>query len=103
MIVASMTAQYGIRMYGDDFRNMKWVEFRALISGLGPDTPLGRIVSIRSENNPDILKGFTKEQRKIRNEWRKRMAKNVSENELFNALETLKNAFSSPLHQVGIM
>ena len=34
-----------------------------------PETPLGQIVSIRSEKDPKVLKGFSKEQRKIRSEW----------------------------------
>lgn len=35
-----------------------------------PKTPLGQIVSIRAEEDKDILKNFTKEQNDIRNEWR---------------------------------
>lgn len=34
-----------------------------------PDTPLGNIVSIRSEKDPKVMKNFTKEQREIRNKW----------------------------------
>lgn len=72
---------------------MKWMEFRTLLAGLGPETPLGRIVSIRSEEDEDILKCFTKEQRRIRNEWLKRKAQNVSQEDLDNILEHLKSTF----------
>ena len=57
---------------------MSWQEFCSLISGLGADTPLGRIVQIRSEQNNDMLKTFTSQQRKIRADWLKNKAEKVS-------------------------
>ena len=57
---------------------MKWNEFASLLSGLGPDTALGRIVAIRIEEDKDILKNFTPEQHRIRNEWRRRRAKQIA-------------------------
>lgn len=92
MILSSFQSQYGIRLT-KEINEMKWDEFKDLISGLGPDTPLGRVVQIRSEDDPDILKHFTKEQSRIRNEWREHAAKNVSEKELGAVLEAMKNAF----------
>lgn len=74
---------------------MKWDEFKDLLAGLGPETPLGRIVSIRAEEDKDMLKHFTKDQHRIRNEWRNKRAKKVSETELNTVLEQLKNAFIS--------
>lgn len=59
--------QYGIRLRNDD---MSWNEFCTLLTGIMPETPLGQIVSIRSEEDKDMLKNFTKEQHKIRNDWR---------------------------------
>lgn len=52
---------------------MSWNEFCTLLTGIMPKTPLGEIVSIRSEENKDILKNFTKEQHKIRNDWRNKV------------------------------
>lgn len=49
---------------------MDWKEFTTLLAGIMPDTPLGKIISIRSENDKDMLKNFTAEQNRIRNEWR---------------------------------
>lgn len=70
LIEASFATQYGIRLAQVD--NMTWSEFCSLLSGIMPKTPLGQIVSIRAEEDQDILKNFTKEQHKIRNEWRNR-------------------------------
>ena len=74
---------------------MKWDEFRDLLAGIGPETPLGRIVAIRAEDDEDMLKHFTKEQHRIRNEWRNKQAAQVSEEQLAAALEQFKNAFIS--------
>lgn len=62
--------QYGIRLRNDD---MSWNEFCTLLTGIMPETPLGQIVSIRSEEDKDMLKNFTKEQHKIRNDWRNKV------------------------------
>ena len=51
---------------------MEWLEFTTLLSGLMPQTPLGMIVQIRSEEDRDMLKYFTPEQHSIRNAWRSR-------------------------------
>lgn len=56
---------------------MSWGEFSTLLAGLMPDTPLGQIVSIRSENDKEILKHFTPEQHRIRNEWRSRRVREM--------------------------
>lgn len=71
---------------------MPWQEFIDLLSGLGPDTPLGRIVSIRLEDDDDILKYFTKDQHRIRNEWQSRIAANRSEEETTNFISVIQNA-----------
>lgn len=80
-------------MYTKEFKEMKWVEFRALLAGLGADTPLGKIIAIRSEEDKDVLENFSDYQRRIRNEWRARKAKEVTEEQLESMLEELKAAF----------
>ena len=72
---------------------MSWDEFTDLLSGISPDTALGRIVAIRAEEDKDILKHFTPEQRRIRNEWRTRQAKKISPEERDKFLESMKQAF----------
>ena len=68
LIEASFAKQYGIRLSREE--DMSWVEFTTLLAGLDETTPLGKIVAIRSENDKDILKRLTKDQHRIRNEWR---------------------------------
>lgn len=72
---------------------MKWSEFKALLIGIDPKTPLGRIVSIRSEEDKETLKYFNKDQMRIRNEWRSRKAKEVSKKQLDDFLDQMKQAF----------
>ena len=73
LIESSFAQQYGIRLRREI--DMSWDEFCTLLSGLKPDTPLGNIVSIRSENDKNILKHFTPQQKKIRADWQRRKAK----------------------------
>lgn len=72
---------------------MKWREFSALLSGIGPDTALGRIVSIRSEEDKDMLKSFTPEMHRIRNEWRNRIAHQKDQKVCDDFVEAMKKAF----------
>lgn len=95
LIVSSFLSQYGYRIYSDDFKRMRWDEFKALLSGLSPDTPLGRMVSIRAEDNPDILKNFTPEQRRIRSSWRKHQAGQKTEEDVEQALAQMLEAFKA--------
>ena len=74
---------------------MPWHEFKALLCGIGPDTALGRIVSIRMEDDKEVLKEFTKEQHRIRNEWRNKIAKQKKDKDVNEFLETMKQAFIS--------
>ena len=79
-------------MYSKDFQEMKWREFKPLLIGIGPDTALGRIVSIRMEDDEEVLKHYTPEMKKIRNDWRNRIAKERSEKETMDFLESMKQA-----------
>ena len=72
---------------------MSWDEFTDLLSGISPDTALGRIVAIRAEEDEEILKHFTPEQRRIRCEWRNKQAMKVSEEERDKFLKAMKQAF----------
>ena len=72
---------------------MKWKEFKALLAGLSGETPLGRIVQIRSEDDPKMLEVFSEGQHRIRNELRLKLAKEKTEQDLTQVLEELKQAF----------
>lgn len=57
---------------------MDWDEFATLLSGLNSETPLGAIIRIRSEKDRKRIKDFSKEERKIYNEWRARHARKTN-------------------------
>ena len=71
---------------------MPWNEFVDLLTGLSPETPLGRIVSIRLEDDEDTLKHFTKEQHRVRNQWQKRIAQNRTEQETQDFISAMQKA-----------
>lgn len=64
-----------------------------MLSGLNSDTPLGNIVSIRAETDSEVIKSFSKEQKRIRNEYQRKLAKEKSQDEVDSAIESLKQAF----------
>lgn len=72
---------------------MKWDEFKALVSGLSAETPLGRIVNIRAESDKDVIKRFTKEQKQIRNKWRDKSAQNMSKESFEQAMLGFEKMF----------
>lgn len=93
LIVSSLLSQYGIRIYSQTFKEMKWDEFSALLSGIGPDTPLGRVVAIRAETDKEIIKNFSSDQKRIWSEWRRKLAGQKSEADVMAALDAFKTAF----------
>lgn len=72
---------------------MSWREFSYYINGLSGDTPLGRIISIRAEKDPDTVKHMTDDEKRIRNEYRKKMAFKKSDKERDRALDEMKQVF----------
>lgn len=80
LIEASIAQQYGIRLR-NEIKTISWSEVKMLISGLLADTPLGRVIQIRSENDKNQLKHYTPDMHRIRNEWRNRMAKDKLKDE----------------------
>jgi len=65
-IEASFAMQYGIRLSKED---LPLGEFLRLLSGIMPDTPLGRLVILRSEKRSEVLKGLSVMERKLRADW----------------------------------
>lgn len=97
MIEASFAMQYPQKdLFKLDDEDMCWQEFTTLLAGLMPDTPLGQIISIRSEEDDDTLKNFTQEQHRIRNDWKNRqvqqMINEMSEEEV---MQQVKQMFTS--------
>lgn len=92
LIESSFAQQYGIRLR-KDLRKMEWGEFVSLLSGLNGDTPLGNIIRIRSEKDPEVLKKFSKEEKKIRSEWLKKNIPQISQENYKQAMDSIKNMF----------
>lgn len=82
--------QYGVRLSQEP--DMPWTEFCGLLSGLMHDTPLGQIVAIRAEEDKEVLKRFTPEQRRIRSEWRRRVVK-IDKDSYRTAMKGLEELF----------
>lgn len=99
LIEASFAQQYGIRLRSDP--EMSWNEFITLLSGLDSKTPLGKIVSIRSETDKEVLKHFSREQRKIRMEWRSKQAKNVPKQSYDQVINNFEKAFAMAFGKGG--
>lgn len=74
---------------------MKWDEFCDLLSGISAESPLGRMVQIRLEDDPKILEHFTPAQRKIRSQWKSKRTKTISPENTAQFLEQMKQAFIS--------
>ena len=75
LVEASFAQQYGIRLERE--HEMSWTEFGNLLNGLLDTSPLGQIVSIRAETDPERLKAFTKDQNRIRSEWRSKVGRDL--------------------------
>lgn len=74
LIVSSFLSQYGLRIRTKEFETVSWDEFTSLLAGIAPETALGRIVAIRSETDKNVIKNFSKDQKRIYNEWRNQKA-----------------------------
>lgn len=72
------------------FSTVSWDEFCSLLSGISPDTVLGRVVAIRSEADPQRLKHFTPDQQRIWDEWQRRQAKAMTQKEFDQEMAELE-------------
>lgn len=95
LIEASFASQYGIRIKKN--KDMQWEEFTTLLSGLLPETPLGQVVSIRSETDKKIIKGYNSSQKKIYRDWQTKKAKAKERNT--EELEKEMNALAKALEK----
>ncbi len=95
LIVSSFLSQYGLRIRTKEFESVCWDEFKALIGGLSPDTALGRVVAIRAEMDPNVIKQFTKDQRRIYDDWQKRRAEMMSQEDYEKEMQDLERMFAA--------
>lgn len=94
LIVSSFLSQYGIRLSTKEFCTVSWDEFVSLLTGISPDTALGRVVTIRAEKNRDTIKHFSPEQRRIYDDWQNRRARVMSEKEFEKDMADLEATFA---------
>jgi len=89
LIEQSIAKQYGVLPSDQD--SLSFADWSKLVGGLMEDTPLGRVVSIRSESDPDVIRRFTPDQKRIRSEWarHRNTAKARDQMALQRALATL--------------
>jgi len=73
---------------------VSWDEFKSLLSGIDPETPLGRIVSIRSETDRNVIKHFNKDQKRIHNAWRNRKAESMASATYDQEMKALEHMFA---------
>lgn len=73
---------------------MGWDEFCDLVSGLNEQTPLVRVAQIRTEKDPETLKKFTPDQRRMRAEWQRKRALSRPKSETDSFISTIQSAFA---------
>lgn len=100
LIEQSFAAQYHIRLRET---TLPWEEFATFLSGLLPETPFGRIISIRSEKDPKVIKAFNATQKKIYRDWQIKSAKEsrYSEDELNKQMAALSSMLSNMFGKGG--
>ena len=94
LIASSLKTQYGYSIR-KEISDLDWGELISDIAGLNGETPLGNIVRIRKEADPETLKRFTPEENRIRNEWLRKSESQISEENYNTAMENIKNMFKS--------
>lgn len=95
LIVSSFLSQYGLRIRTKEFLSVSWDEFCSLLAGLSPDTALGRVVTIRSETDKNVIKHFTSDQRRIYDDWRNRNAKEMDQETFEKEMSNLEKMFAA--------
>lgn len=78
LIESSFASQYHIRLRQEP--DITLAEFFSLLSGLNEETALGRVVAIRMEKNPDVIRKFGDWEKKVRADWAQFKQKHFSQN-----------------------
>lgn len=80
-----------MRIRTKEFETVSWDEFKSLLSGIDPETPLGRIVAIRAETDKKVIKNFNRDQKRIYDAWRKRKAETMLPETYDQEMKALEN------------
>lgn len=94
MIVSSFLTQYGLRIRTKEFETVSWDEFKSLLSGIDPETPLGRMVAIRSETDKDVIKNYNRDQKRIYDAWRNIKAESMAPATYDQEMKALEQMFA---------
>ena len=95
LIVSSFLTQYGLRIQTKEFETVSWDEFKALIAGISHETVLGRVVAIRSETDRKVIEHFSRDQRRIYDEWRSRKCKKMDQATFEKEMQNLERMFAA--------
>ena len=74
---------------------MSWKEFSALLHGISSETALGKMVSIRAEEDKEILKSFTADQKAERTRWRTSQSTQYDEDDMEKAMANMEKMFAN--------
>lgn len=104
LIEQSIAKQYGI--IPSEQEELKYSDWAKLVSGLMEDTPLGRIVSIRSETDREAIRKFTSEQKKVYNDWQRFRSRKIMRNPEFlrsyeEQMKALERSFAAAFGKKG--
>lgn len=95
LIEQSIAKQYHILPSQQE--ELSYSDWAKLVSGLMNDTPLGKMVEIRSEDDAEIIKNMTKDQLAIRSEWQSFVNSHItySEEDIQKQSEMLEKMMAS--------
>lgn len=79
LIEQSIAKQYGILPTAQE--ELSWSDWSKLVGGLMDDTPLGRVVAIRSETDREVIKKMPEWAKSIRSEWATHRARKAAASE----------------------
>lgn len=104
LIEQSIAKQYGI--IPSEQEELKYSDWAKLVSGLMEDTPLGRIVSIRSETDREVIRKFTSEQKKVYNDWQRFRSRKIMRDPEFlrsyeEQMKALERSFAAAFGKKG--
>ncbi|MEG0168188.1 MAG: hypothetical protein RR709_10035 [Ruthenibacterium sp.] len=77
LIEQSIAKQYGVLPSAQE--DLPYTDWAKLVSGLMDDTPLGRVVSVRSEKDRDAVHNMTAWQHQMRSDWNAFTAKRLAQ------------------------
>lgn len=96
LIESSLATQYGVRLRQEP--DISYAEWARLVSGLMPETPLGRVVQIRMETDQKVIAKYGEYERKVRADWNKFKHSQQTPEQSAKAIEDLqtmlKNLFA---------